>query len=119
MKRLTKKEEVIMDYFWKEGAMTVGQIREFYAEPKPHVNTISTQIRTLEANGYLGHEKKSMGYVYFPIVTQADYSNVSIGKLVSQCFENSYIDAVSALVKDERISIDELKDLINRIEQKD
>ena len=57
--------------------------------------------------------------VWVPIVTQADYSNVSIGKLVSQCFENSYIDAVSALVKDERISIDELKDLINRIEQED
>jgi hypothetical protein len=37
--------------------------------------------------------------------------------LVSQCLDGSYINAVSALVKDDKISIDELKELIKSIEQ--
>ena len=117
MKRLTKREEVIMDFFWKNGKMTVNAILAQLPEPKPHVNTVSTQVRHLEEAGFLAHEKKGMGYIYYPIISSEEYSKTFIGKLVSQCLEGSYINAVSALLKDDKISIDELKELINRIEQ--
>ena len=116
MKRLSRKEEIIMEWFWQNGAMTVGELRERMPDPKPHVNTISTQVRLLESNGFLGHEKEGMGYRYHAIISRNEYSNNSIGRIVSHCFENSYIDAVSALVKDEKITVDELKALIERIE---
>ena len=115
MKRLSKKEEEIMELFWQNGAMTVGELRELLPEPKPHQNTISTQVRLLESNGFLGHTKEGLGYRYHTTVTRDEYSNPSIGRIVSHCFENSYIDAVSALVKDDKISVDELEELINRI----
>jgi len=117
MKRLSKKEEEIMELFWQNGAMTVSELREHLPNPKPHVNTISTQVRMLEKNGFLGHEKDGMGYRYYTIISRDNYSNTSIGRIVLHCFENSYIDAVSALVKDDKITVDELKDLIRRIEQ--
>ena len=115
MKRLSKKEEEIMELFWQNGAMTVSELRELLPEPKPHQNTISTQVRLLESNGFLGHEKEGMGYRYHASIGRDEYSNTSIGRIVSHCFENSYIDAVSALVKDDKISVDELEELINRI----
>jgi predicted transcriptional regulator len=115
MKRLSKKEEEIMELFWQNGAMTVSELRELLPEPKPHQNTISTQVRLLESNGFLGHSKEGMGYRYHAAISRDEYSNTSIGRIVSHCFENSYIDAVSALVKDEKISVDELEELINRI----
>ncbi|MBR4793609.1 MAG: BlaI/MecI/CopY family transcriptional regulator [Bacteroidaceae bacterium] len=117
MKRLSKKEEDIMELFWQNGAMTVGELRELLPEPKPHVNTISTQVRLLESNGFLGHSKEGMGYRYHAVISRDEYSNSSIGRIVSHCFENSYIDAVSALVKDDKISVDELEDLIKRIKE--
>jgi len=104
-----------MELFWQNGPMTVSELRELLPEPKPHQNTISTQVRLLESNGFLSHSKEGMGYRYRAVVSRDEYSNKSIGRIVSHCFENSYIDAVSALVKDDKISVDELEELIRRI----
>ena len=49
MKKLTRKEEVIMNHFWDKGAMFVRELLEIYPEPKPHFNTLSTMVRTLDA----------------------------------------------------------------------
>ena len=39
MKKLTKKEEVIMNLFWDNGPMYVRELHDIYPEPKPHFNT--------------------------------------------------------------------------------
>ena len=117
MKKLTRKEEEIMNHFWDKGAMFVRELLELYAEPKPHFNTLSTMVRTLEANGYVGHKAYGNSYQYFPIVSREDYAGSSFKGLVSSYFNNSYLNAVSALVKEEKISIDDLKDLIDQIEK--
>ena len=117
MKKLTRKEEEIMNHFWDKGAMFVRELLELYAEPKPHFNTLSTMVRTLEANGYVGHKAYGNSYQYFPIVSREDYAGSSFKGIVSSYFNNSYLNAVSALVKEEKISIDELKDLIDQIEK--
>ena len=44
IKKLTKKEEEIMNLFWDKGAMFVKELLELYAEPKPHFNTLSTMV---------------------------------------------------------------------------
>lgn len=116
MKRLSKKEEIIIQLFWSNGPMTVNEIRELLPEPKPHVNTLSTQIRLLEKHGYIDHEKEGTGFRYYALVSREEYSNNTIGNIVSKCFENSYIEVVSALVRDEKITVEELEDLIRKIE---
>ena len=39
--------------------------------------------------------------------------------MISKYFNNSYLNAVSSLVKEEDISLDELKQLIHEVEQAD
>ncbi|MBQ5639700.1 MAG: BlaI/MecI/CopY family transcriptional regulator, partial [Bacteroidales bacterium] len=53
MKKLTRKEEEIMNLFWDKGAMFVRELQALYDDPKPHFNTLSTMVRTLESNGYV------------------------------------------------------------------
>ena len=118
MKRLTEIETFIMEQFWKNGAMTVSELREHYANPKPHVNTISTRVRILESDGMLGHTKEGTGFRYHAIVSREEYANGNLGRLVLSCFDNSYISAVSALVDDDKISVDELEELIRRIKSR-
>ena len=117
MKKLTKKEEEIMNLFWDKGAMFVKEMLELYAEPKPHFNTLSTMVRTLEANGYVGHKAYGNSYQYYPIVTREEYAGSSFKGIISSYFNNSYLSAVSALVKEEKITVDELKELIEQIEK--
>lgn len=116
MKKLTKKEEEIMNLFWAKGAMFVKELLELYAEPKPHFNTLSTMVRTLEANGYVSHKAYGNSYQYFPVVSREEYAGSSFRGIISSYFNNSYLSAVSALVKEEKITVDELKELIEQIE---
>lgn len=115
MKRLTEIETFIMEQFWKNGAMTVNELRELYSDPKPHVNTISTRVRILESDGFIGHEKAGSGFRYHAAISREQYADSNMDRLVSSCFDNSYISAVSALVDDEKISVDELEELVRRI----
>ena len=55
MNTLTNKEEEIMNHYWERGDMQIRELRECYAEPKPHVNTLSTLVHILEDKGFLGH----------------------------------------------------------------
>ncbi|MCQ2226958.1 MAG: BlaI/MecI/CopY family transcriptional regulator [Bacteroidales bacterium] len=117
MKKLTNKENELMELFWSEGAMFVKDLLEKYDEPKPHFNTLSTMVRTLEANGYLAHKAYGNTYQYYPIVTKEEYGGTSICNMVTNFFNGSYMDAVSAFIKDEKISIDELEALIEQVKK--
>ena len=117
MKALTKKEEQIMEYFWDRGPLFVRELRELYPNPKPHFNTLSTQVRTLEAEGYLTHEAFGPTYRYKAAADRETYYHSSLSALVDKCFGRSYLRVVSTLVKDDKISVDELKELIAQIEE--
>jgi predicted transcriptional regulator len=56
MERLTAKEEELMRFFWKNDAWFVKELLDFYDEPRPHFNTLSTIVRGLEEKGFLAHK---------------------------------------------------------------
>ena len=116
MKRLTNKEKEIMDLYWQHGPMFVRELLEHYAEPRPHFNTLSTMVRILEKNGYLDHKQYGNTYQYFPIVTEKEYGRSSIAGVIKNYFNDSYLSSVSSFVKEEKISVEELKELISEIE---
>ncbi len=105
-----------MLYFWERGAMFVKDIVALYDDPKPHFNTISTMVRTLEAKGFLDHEAFGNTYRYRPIISQEEFSKGVLGSVVTRYFENSYKSVVSALIDEEKISVEELEELIRKIQ---
>lgn len=117
MKRLTVKEEEIMKHFWEKGSLFVKQLLELYDEPKPHFNTLSTIVRGLEEKGFLSHDTFGNTYQYYAIVTEEDYRNGTLKNVVAKYFNNSYLGFVSSLIKEEELSVDELKKLIEEVEQ--
>ena len=120
-KEITKhseKKEVIMNHFWDKGELFVRELRELYPEPKPHFNTLSTQVGELESDVFLDHKAYGPTYQYFPIVTRDEYSRFSMGGFIGNYF-GSYLNAVSAFVGDGKVSIDELKELIEHLEKKE
>lgn len=116
MKHLTKKEEVIMNHFWGKGPLFVRELRELYPDPKPHFSTLSTQVRMLEEEGFIDHKSYGPTYQYFAKITKDEYKQQTLGGIISKYFNNSYLSAVSALVKEEKITVKELKELIEMIE---
>ncbi|MBQ9656980.1 MAG: BlaI/MecI/CopY family transcriptional regulator [Prevotella sp.] len=119
MKKLTNKEKEIMELYWQHGPMFVRELQEHYAEPRPHFNTLSTMVRILERNGFLGHRQFGNSFQYYPLVTEKEYGRSSIAGVIKNYFNDSYLSAVSSFVKEEKISIEELRELIAQIEQSD
>ncbi|WP_321479702.1 BlaI/MecI/CopY family transcriptional regulator [uncultured Bacteroides sp.] len=117
MKGLTSKEEEIMGYFWTKGALFVKEILAFYDDPKPHFNTLSTIVRGLEEKGYLQHKAFGNTYQYYAAISEEEFRNGTLKNVINKYFGNSYLRVVSSLVKEEEISLDELKKLINEVEE--
>ncbi|WP_308659670.1 BlaI/MecI/CopY family transcriptional regulator [uncultured Alistipes sp.] len=117
MEKLTQKEEELMRHFWVHGPLFVREVVALCPEPRPHFNTVSTIVRTLEAKGYLSHTAFGATYQYYPVVSEEEFSRQTLGGVIRKYFENSYMGAVSALVEEEKISVDELRELIERIER--
>lgn len=99
MKGLTAKEEEIMGFFWEKGPLFVKEMLAFYEEPKPHFNTLSTIVRGLEEKGFLAHKTYGNTYQYYAVLNKEDFSKGTLKKVISKYFNNSYLSAVSSLVK--------------------
>ena len=118
MKPLTKKEEEIMQIVWKLGKAFVKEIREQLPEPKPHINTISTAVRRMQDKGYLDHEAFGPTHRYFPLVSKEDYTRKYLGPNLANVFDNSYKNIVAFFAEEEKISKEDLQEIINLIEGK-
>ena len=118
MKQLTPKEEQILSYFWKHGAMFVKELLELQDEPKPHYNTLSTIVRILEEKGYIGYKVYGNTYQYYALISEDEYRNQTLNTVVDKYFDKSYTRVVSTLIEEEKLSIDELQELIRRIKNK-
>lgn len=117
MKALTVKEEEIMNHFWTNGEMHIRELLTLYDEPKPHFNTLSTLVHILEEKGFLSHRAVSTRcFKYFAKISRKEYGSGSLTSVIDKLFGRSYLGAVSTLVSEEKISVDELKELIKQIE---
>lgn len=46
--KLTEKEEETMLLLWEHGPCQVKDLVQYYDEPRPHINTVSTFVRSLK-----------------------------------------------------------------------
>ncbi|MEA4918491.1 BlaI/MecI/CopY family transcriptional regulator [Proteiniphilum sp.] len=119
MKELTAREEEVMRFFWDEGSLFVRQLVEKYPDPKPHFNTLSTYARMLEEKGFLSHEAFGSTYRYYPIISEEEYRNGTLRSVVKKYFDNSYLSVVSSLIKEQDISVEEIRRLLDEVENQD
>ena len=117
-KQLTKAEEQLMQVLWDLEEASVKEIIEQLPKPKPAYNTVSTIIRILETKDFVAHKAKGRGYIYFPLIKKADYSNKSLHKIVDGYFEGSFKSMVSFFVKKNDMDISELESVLKEINKK-
>ncbi|WP_224489998.1 BlaI/MecI/CopY family transcriptional regulator [Robertkochia flava] len=119
MEQLTNKEEEVMKILWKLEKAFVKDVLEAFPTDgsKPHYNTLSTIIRNLEDKGYVGHKAYGKTHQYFPVVAIEDYRKRFISSAIEDYFNNSYKSLVSFFAKEEKISAEELREILDKIEK--
>jgi BlaI family transcriptional regulator, penicillinase repressor len=111
IRELTKAEEQIMQVLWELEKGVIHDILNRFPEPKPAYNTVSTIVRILEQKGFIGHKAYGRTHEYFPLINKKDYTRTHFRNFVSNYFENSYHSLASFFTKEEKLSIRELEEI--------
>lgn len=117
MERLTQPEEEAMQVLWHLGGGFIKDVLEQLPEPKPPYTTLASTVKNLERKGFVLGEKLGNSYRYTPLVKAEDYSKEFMRSFVGSYFRNSYKEVVSFFAKEQQISAEELKEIINMIEK--
>ncbi|MBO5641866.1 MAG: BlaI/MecI/CopY family transcriptional regulator [Prevotella sp.] len=118
---LTRSEMLVMEALWDIGReSTVNMILDRYSVPKPAYTTIATFLRILTEKQYVGRRKTSgMGktYVYYPLLTRDEYRKMVMNDVKDTLFNSSASDIVSYLVEDGQLTVKEIKELLDIINE--
>ena len=117
MKTLTRAEEQIMQVIWRLGNAFLREIINELPNPKPHQNTVSTILKILVDKDFAGVNVIGRNHQYYPLVNKEAYSKGSMKSLVKKYFDGSFSNAVSSMVKENNISIEELELLLKQFKK--
>lgn len=118
MNPLTKAEEEVMQVLWQIESGFVKELIELFPEPKPAYNTVSTVVRILEQKGAVGHKSYGRTHKYYPIVSKDEYTKLKTNHLVNNFFAGSYQELLSFFVKDKKLSLSELEEILSQNKDK-
>ena len=117
MKTLTKAEEQVMHVVWKIKEGFIRDIMDALPSPKPHQNTIATILKILIDKEFVGVKVFGRQHQYFPLVSKDAYSKATMKSLVKGYFGGSFSEAVSFMVKENSISLEDLETLLQQLKK--
>jgi predicted transcriptional regulator len=117
IKVLTKAEEQIMQVIWNLDKAFLRDIIEEIPEPKPHQNTIATILKILVEKEFVGVHVFGRMHQYYPLVSKDEYSESTMKNLVKGYFEGSFSNAVSFMVKEKNLSVEDLEFLLSQLKK--
>jgi BlaI family transcriptional regulator, penicillinase repressor len=117
MKTLTKAEEQVMQVIWKIKEGFIRDIMEAIPVPKPHQNTVATILKILVDKEFVGVKVFGRQHQYYPLLSKDAYSKASMKTLVKSYFGGSFSEAVSFMVKENTISLEDLETLLQQLKK--
>jgi len=117
MKTLTKAEEQVMQVLWKVKEGFIRDIMDALPAPKPHQNTVATILKILVDKEFVGINIYGRQHQYYPLISKDAYSKATMKSLVKSYFGGSFSDAVSFMVKENSISVEDLETLLQQLKK--
>ncbi len=118
MKTLTKAEEQVMQALWKIEKGFLKDIVEAMPNPKPHPNTVATLLKILIEKKFVVTETFGRMNEYSSSISKQAYSKNTMSSLVKGYFGGSFSKAVSFLVEENKLSVEELELLLQQLKKK-
>lgn len=118
-KVLTKTEFTVMSILWDINHSACGHdILERYPEPKPTYTTIATYMKILYEKGYVDYFKKDGGgktQWYVAKITRQEYPRQTMQDVKNNFFDGSLKTMLSFFVREEKLTVDDIRDLLDSL----
>lgn len=115
--QLPRREREILDALFALGdGASVEDVRSRLSDP-PSYSAVRAMLARLEAKGHVRHREEGLRYVYAPTKQRGAAQRTAVQKLVRVFFGGSSSSAVTALLKQDEWSDEELDALTAEIEK--
>ncbi len=115
--KLSRREREIMDALFALGENASAEdVRAQLTDP-PSYSAVRAMLVKLEAKGFIRHREEGRRYVYSPTRSRASAQRTALHKLVRVFFGGSTTETVTALIKQENWTDDELDALRKEIDE--
>jgi len=115
--KLSRREREIMDALFALGDRgSAEEIRERLHDA-PSYSAVRAMLVKLEAKGFVRHREEGLRYVYMPTTSRATAQRRALQKIVSVFFGGSKSQTVTALLKHEQWTDDEIDALRAEIDR--
>ncbi len=106
-----------MLHIWQLKECAIKDVVEKLDEPKPPYTTVASIFNNLEQKGYLTKRRFGNVKVFKPLITESAYKRHFLSGIVESYFDNSYKELVSFFAKEQKITTEELGEIIRLIEK--
>jgi predicted transcriptional regulator len=108
----TPGELRLLQILWRIGEGTVDDIvRASGKDPPPNYKTVQAWLRIMEGKGQVDHRQTGRAFVFWPLIARHDVHRLSLRHLLTKYFAGSRSDLLMELLRDEKISREELRQL--------
>ena len=118
MEKLTHQEEEILLIIFQKGRGFIKDFLEIMPEPRPPYTTVASIVKNLERKAYLKSTRYGNTYEYAPTIDESEFKSKFMSGVVKNYFENSYKEMVRFFVEKQKITAEELQEIIKLIEKK-
>lgn len=118
-KNLTKAELNVMNILWDKGQATVSEIIGEMSEPKPAYTTVLTVMQVLTRKEVVHPERQGKAHVFRPLLSREEYIDGFLNETRDTVFKGSVRSFFSYFVKKERLSKEEVQQLLDEINREE
>ena len=116
--QLTPAELQIMNILWDMESGTVSEVLDKYPDPKPAYNTVLTFLRILKEKKFVASEPIGKQHRFRPIVKYSEYTSSFLSDIKENLFRGSASSLVNFFVKEEKLTAEEIEELIELLRDK-
>lgn len=110
----------IMHVLWDKGQASAREITAVLnRDGEIAHSTVQTLLRQLETKGAVAHRREERTFVFYPLVKEDNVARTEVRRLTERLFGGSAGGMVAYLLKEERISPDELAEIKRLIEARE
>ena len=115
-KSLTKAELHLMNILWDKGQASVGQLHdELENEKTPYTTTLSV-MQVLTKKGIVSFDKEGRTNIYSPLLSREEYLESFVDDARDNLFGGSIVNLFSFFAKREKLSKQEIQEILNEME---
>ena len=104
-----------MQLVWRNGGGFIKELLDSMDGEKVPYTTLGSTLAKLKSKGYVNAVRYANAYRYEPLVAEEVYKKAFMKGFVNNYFRNSYKELVSFFAKEEKISAEELDEILDMI----